>query len=302
MLRLAKKYYLIFPLLALCCAGWGQKLEKVKGEAQIRLDDIGREAALKEVRQQAKLNALENAFGTYVEQETYTEVENGRIYQRIKAENRVKGEWVQTLKESISEDVRKEGGQAQIWVRCKIVGRARKYDKPPIQLEAIPLNRPDKANRTYEFQHKEPFYLYFRSPAAGYLTLYALLDDEKAYRLLPYRNMTGQMASHVPVEADVEYYFFDEESHPRYFPDVSAELVDPMALYTDKQVEFLEIYVVYSPEPFVKPSLDNWSQDNEDYITPKSLDQGAFEGWLSQNKAHSSGFRVKKINLSITRK
>ena len=56
---------------------------------------------------------------------------------------------------------------------------------PKANLEYVILNCPETACRTSNFFDGEQFYLYFKSPVDGYLSVY-IDEGDITYRLLPY--------------------------------------------------------------------------------------------------------------------
>jgi hypothetical protein len=69
-------------------------------------------------------------------------------------------------------------------------------------------------------------------------------------------------------------------------------------MFTDKEIEYNYLYIVFSEEEFVKPVL-NKKKQLEDKQLPKSLISKRFEQWLADNRASISSFQDWKINISI---
>jgi hypothetical protein len=245
--------------------------------------------------QQAKINAIENEFGTYVEQQTDMTLSEGRTSYNIIGTTKVKGDWIKTSSINFSEDLRLEKGtfgkQNVKYIRCTIKGKVRK-SLPRANIDFEILNCPDKACRTTDFVDGEQLYLYFQSPVDGYLSVY-VDEGDITYRLLPYVLMDDDFQSGVFVQSDTEYLFFSEK-----FNAFKSSVVDEIIMFTTKNVEYNSIYVVFAEEKFVKPILAN-KEEVEGRILPKSLSSEEFQKWLSENRVVLDSFQDKKVKISI---
>ena len=68
----------IFLLIIVSTSAISQKVIKTSGEAQVKIEDTWSYNDTKiKVRELAKINAIENVFGTYIEQETNIDIEDG---------------------------------------------------------------------------------------------------------------------------------------------------------------------------------------------------------------------------------
>ena len=100
-----------------------KRLKKVAGTAQIKLEhNSTKDAAYRQVEQLAIVNAIEIAFGTFVEQETNLTVSDGKSRFNIIGTTKVKGEWIETLNKKIDKKQREVEGefgtQQKIWITC----------------------------------------------------------------------------------------------------------------------------------------------------------------------------------------
>ena len=83
-----------------------QKSASTKGTSQVRMEsNMTKEQARDKAEDLAMINAVENAFGTYVEQDADIKVDNGIVSYNIIGTTRVKGEWLRTTKKVFSEDI-----------------------------------------------------------------------------------------------------------------------------------------------------------------------------------------------------
>jgi hypothetical protein len=131
------------------------------------------------------------------------------------------------------------------------------------------------------------------------LSIY-VIENEEAFRLLPYQNMPIHYKNSVPIVADQDYVFFSPYGDNDYFNDFSKHLIDELVMLTDKEEEYVSLYLVFSTEEFTKPSLLNPENDPEDnYETPKSLDSSTLTNWLESNRINNVNFYYRQLKLKI---
>lgn len=285
---------------------FAQEIIETRGEAKgktnssISVDDLKAQ-----LLDQAKINAIANAFGTYVERTTFIDIKDGQTYFNIEGETVVKGEWLKTTySKCFEERVKVKKGRKkeyETWISCSIEGMVREVTNPAISFEAIPLNCPDKLCRTEEFLNGESLYLYFNAAIDGYLSIYAV-EEDKALRLVPYQYMPSRYLNAVPVKADVPYILFSPDKQHGHFEEFNQELVDELVMITDKKQEIMDLYIVYSKNQFLKPQLNEVaSTESNGWLMPKSLAFNSFEDWLQDNRIHSTDFYYKKMTVRISK-
>lgn len=279
-----------FPLAA-------QQTKRSSGTAQVRVEDnMTKEEARRIAEEQAKIDAIVNAFGQYVEQETNVTVQEGRSNFNIIGNVRVKGEWVRTLGEvTFNEETREEKGTfgtvQSLWMTCKIRGVV-KEATPKANIQYRTLNFPDFRSRATTFASGENFYLWFKSPVNGFLSVY-VDDGESVYRLLPYDDMP--VANTVKVEADKAYIFFSRENEHNYF----GNSVDELVLITPKKSELNTLHILFSERDYPKPGLTAGYKTEDGTFLPKSLTLPLFENWLAGNKTSIPDFLDVQVNIEI---
>jgi hypothetical protein len=278
----------------------GQNVESTKGQAQVRVEtNMTKDQCKEQAHELAIINAIENVFGTWAEQQTNIVIKDGRDYYNIVGTTKVKGEWVETTNEEFSETSEtyptKNGKEVVTYITCKIVGKVKK-STPKALIQFLPLNCPDKRCRTNAFYSGESLYLSFRSPVDGFLSVF-LEDEEMVYRLFPYSNQIGKDNSATTVKADHEYILFAND--PKY--NSFQFTADEYELYSVRSFEYNNIYVVFSEEPYQKPVLNNEKiiQDKTGYLLPKSIVPNDFQEWLSYNRAMSHSFLDARISIKI---
>ena len=294
--------FIVFPLVS-----YSQDVVRSGGVAQVRLEDRHSLNETKEMALElAKINAIEKAFGSYVEQDSDVDIENGNPNFKIIGNTRVRGEWLKTLESNFMENTRrvkrrKRKNMDEMWITCEVEGLIREIRKPEVVLEMQPRNCVSDLCRTYDFKNGESFYLTFRTPVDGYLSIYMLQEDEKAYCIFPYQAMKGVYKNAVPVKSDHEYLLFSSHEELTEHEGFSNLLVDELFMHTDREKEFIEMYAVFSTEEYIRPLLDSGlSQINEsDFEVPESLNQSDFVFWLQENRIHDPEFLYKRMIITI---
>ncbi len=294
-------------MILLCTFCLGQQVKVSSGEATTKQEsNMTADQARKEVIALAKINAIENAFGSYIEQDIRNEIKDGQTTFDMVGNVKVKGEWVETLQQPKVEFITRMAKNAdgekipEIWLTCKIKGRIREIVTSLAEFESLPLNRPDKSAVVDRYANGDSFYLFFRSAIEGYLSVYVEFEGN-AYRVLPYGNMSAPYLDAVPVAADKEYLFFHANNKCDYFEGYSYYNIEELQLGTEKESEFNTVYTVFSKRPFTKPVLSDEQKTTDfDLVLPKSIEQTTFDKWLRNNSADDRDFQYKKFRVQIT--
>jgi hypothetical protein len=296
----------VIILLFIACQAFGQQVVETSGEAQVRIEnDMSKEDAMELARQQAMINAIDNAFGSYVEQDSDMFIEEGSADFKIIGHTLVKGDWLKTIREKYKEetlDVKgSKGRETEIWISCKIKGMVREIIKPQINLSYEPRSCLTDLCRTYNFISGAPMYLSFTTPIDGYLSIYIVEDDRMAYRLLPYQEMPDKYLHAIPVKADNEYLFFASDESYDYFEDFSYLMIDEIYLETMKEKEFLDLYVIFSSDKYKKPVLKASENITNAYVLPKKLEESEFMEWLQDSRVYDPEFQYNRITLTVSK-
>jgi hypothetical protein len=300
-----------------------QDVISVDGMASMRVDDnLSWNEAKEQVRQAAKINALEKAFGVYVEQYTRMDMEEGATHFRVIGETRVKGEWLKTTQEVFTEEerpvsrkdrknrflssflglgTRDKHERSEIWITCELKGKTRLVDKPVIGYEFTVQRCIESYCETTDFNLNDPLFLRFRTPVDGYLSIYMVQEDNRAYRLLPYQSMPERYRHSAPVKADVDYVFFSNNEEHDYFEEFSYLLVDELYLDTDNDEEILELFVLFSTDEFNKLNLKDAEENDDQILLPRSSKKELFQEWLADNRIYDPDFSYKRTLLRIKR-
>jgi hypothetical protein len=174
-------------------------------------------------------------------------------------------------------------------VSVEVSGRIREIIKAGIDYVAKVLrNGTEEKYVSSEFFNGDDMYLYFKSPIDGFLNVY-LLDEaaQEVYCLLPYKQ-SGEGSYRI--EHDRPYIFFsakDELSNP--------EIVDEYVMTCNGKVEFNDILILFSPNPFTKANSDETASD---YL-PRQLSYEMFQRWIAKTKKRDIELNNTNIQIKI---
>lgn len=275
----------ILSLILSSLTVFAQKLKTVEGEYTYHApENVTMEQAKRTALDRAMIQALADEFGTIVSQSNAMRVENKNGQTDIDflsiGGSEVKGEWIETLGEP-QYNIRYEGDM--LIVSVKVKGKAREIVSAGIDFQAKVLrNGTDDKFESDQFRSGDDLYLSFISPVSGYLAVYLVDAENQAYCLLPYRNQTDGI---YPVKANQRYMFFNAKDAPQN----ERSYVDEYVMTCSRSSEQNQIYVIFSPNQFVKAT------DNQFNTTlPRELKSEDFQKWLSKCRKHD-----KEMNMRI---
>jgi hypothetical protein len=288
-------FFLIFIVFTI--NSYAQKTIESVGEYSLRIEkNWSEDFATNKAKEKAKINAIENAFGSVVIQgnavyikdiTTGTTSQSDMVFTSI-AEILVNGEWIATLDEKVlfkdSIDYR--------WINVKILGKVRELTKIPFTPDVITLSCNEQKCSTEVFNSGQELIVYFKAPTNGFVTIY-LDDSKRAQRLLPYSK--NNTTNTFEVKADQVYYFFSKE-------DNKQKNVDEIELFTESIMEQNNLYVLFSKNDFDKPLLNApkiQEFDNLNYTLPASMEVTKFQTWLQAIRSFNRTIELKTIFLTI---
>ncbi len=243
--------------------------------------------------QRAQVEAIAETFGTVISRTTATQVSNTQGGDDAHSGVRmvslglsdVRGEWIETIEQSepkISWDP-----DLGMIVSITIKGKIRERVTAEIDFKAVTLrNGTTERSRDNSFYAGDRLYLLFQAPTNGYLTVY-LTDEEQAYCLLPYQS---QYESSMPIERNKEYVFFSIDEAPYNM----KEIVDEYNLTCGKEIELNRLYIIFSPNEFVK-AVDKAG----DGVLPRHLSMADFQRWLGKLRAHDAKVTCRALDIDI---
>ena len=289
---------ILFILLSL--SGYAQKIVHVKGASQVKVENnMTKEQSKEKAENLAIINAIENSFGTYVEQDADIRVDNGSVSYSIIGSTKVKGEWLKTnkieFKDEIQEQINNNKSREKItWISCYIEGEAREI-RQKANLVTSTLRCPMPECETVSFMDSQSFYLFFKSPVDGFLSVFIDEDGETTRRLFPYLNQGNESA--VRINGDKPYILFSNANDLNKF----NARADEIELFTYRSIEYNNIYVVFSPIPYPKPILDDAFLLPDGYTLPKATSSKKFQEWLGDCRVSTPDFQSKRIKISIAK-
>ena len=268
-------------------------LVDVCGEATIELlRNMTIEQAEQMALERAKFKALADAFGTSMSQENITQITNQNdrsdTWFRMYGGSEVKGDWIEYTKKPEYKETTDPKTKIK-FLTATVCGKAREIVGAGIEVTAKVLrNGTEDIFESSEFRNNDDIYLSFRSPVDGFLAVYLIDDNEMAYCLLPYeRDRTGK----VSIEAGKDYVFFSR----KHVDKEEASRVDEYQLYCDKPVEYNRMFIIFSPNEFIKAN----DRQSAAELIPRELPYNAFHSWLSTNRRNDVDMRVDTKTITI---
>lgn len=282
----------IFSLLLSSLTVFAQKMKTVEGEYTYHApENVTMEQAKRTALDRAMIQALADEFGTIVSQSNATRVENKNGQTDIDflsiGGSEVKGEWIETIGEP-QYNIMYEGDM--LIVSVKVKGKAREIVSAGIDFQArILRNGIEDKFESDQFRSGDDLYLSFHSPVSGYLAVYLVDADNQAYCLLPYRNQSDGI---YPVKANQRYLFFNVKEAPQN----ERSYVDEYVMTCRRSSEQNQIYVIFSPNQFVK-ATDNQS----DATFPRELKFEDFQKWLTKCRKHDKEMNLRMMPIVINK-
>jgi hypothetical protein len=182
------------------------------------------------------------------------------------------------------------------WVKVTVKGKAREIVSAGIDFEVAPIRyKADKELATDVFKNGDDFFLYFKSPVDGYLTVFLFdIAAGEAFCLLPYQD-SGKGA--YPIKVNEEYYFFST-NHAQAGEGKVDELV--MTCAEGKPEEYNQLFIVFSPNPYAKKmATTGQKQLTDELVIPSSLEYKDFNKWLMKCQQKDEQMEVRRIPIKI---
>lgn len=281
----------VLSLFTACCLTVSaQKLKTVEAAYTYHApENVSLEQARRTALDRAKIQALADAFGTIVSQYNTTVTENANGLSSVDftsiGGSEVKGEWIETLSEEFDNPVF-EGGM--ITITCRVKGKAREIVSAQLDLQVHVLrNGIEDKFESDRFRSGDDLYLSFQSPLKGFLAVYLVDADRQAFCLLPYQNQDSGI---YPIDANRRYLFF----HAQTAPMEERSLVDEYTMTCERSSEHNHIYVIFSPNSFVK-AVDAHATDG----LPRQLSYEDFNEWLVKQRKHDQQMNVRLFPITI---
>jgi hypothetical protein len=213
------------------------------------------------------------------------------------ADSWVNGEWVEDLQNPITSV---ETIDNEIWIKAIVQGYIRELPPERIDFKVFTTECPKASCETETFNEGDDFYVVFKSPISGYLSIF--LDDplnNTTYMIFPYQAMLD--SSQILMERDKEYILFDPKLKGVSNPSLVDEMI--ISLSNKDQSEINKLFVLFSPKTILqKPQLNarkTYDKENNIFL-PSKMKSEDFQEWVAKirSKFKDVQFSYKYINLN----
>lgn len=287
---------LLFATLPLSVVAKKDDIRHIRYTYEYKSDnpDESQNEALKNAFQRAREKALEKEFGLNVNSinshQSRTTTRDGKTQSSSDnysvSETELRGEWLETIEEKVLQEPVFQNGFWQ--VKVYVEGKAREKSSALPEIRWSLVRHEDDTQPATTFQDGDRFFLRFASPVSGSLCVYLADAAGNVACLLPYGNRKDACQT---IEADREYLFFS---------DKTDKTIPTYNMTCDGETEQNTLYVVFSPNPFVKAATTDASYLSG--MVLRFLPFKNFQRWLDDNRIADKDLVVKKDIITITKK
>ena len=289
---------MLFSWVLPFCAQENSREKSAKGSYTYEIPkSMSYEQACQAALIKAQNDAIAEAFGLSVGEENTIFISNidGKSNTSFHSatQGSVRGVWLADEKAPEFEKFLQDGRD---WVKVTVKGKVREIVNAGIDFEVAPIRyKADKELATDVFKNGDDFFLYFKSPVDGFLTVFLFdITAGEAFCLLPYQD-SGKGA--YPIKFNEEYYFFSPP-HAKADDGKVDELV--MTCAEDKPEEYNQLFIVFSPNPYAKKmATSEQKQLTDELMTPSSLEYKDFNKWLMRCQQKDEQMEVRRIPIKI---
>lgn len=295
------KIYIFLILFLICLSAMAQQVKTIEGYARMEQPDDKTAAEIKaKVVERAKIDALIATFGTNISENNISIFFNDDYKSSSSfymfGESDLRGTWIRDIIQP-----RIEGhmeGNKIIW-EAWVKGEAREIIRAKVKFHWKLL-----ANGTSDHQQVEKlydgdaFYVKFCSPVKGYLMIFMADDGGTVSCVLP-----EEGEDYCTVEANKWLLFYNVPENPE--KSWVATLAD------DRQVEYDQLYVVFSPNKIAPPiresNVDNsdlkqYASDGYKYSHLSELSFSDFQKYLGKLLTMDSDVQCEKMLVEIKKR
>lgn len=287
---MVKKYLCCFICIvfSICC--FSQKIKTVDGEyTYVVPENVNLDKAKYIALERLKIQLIEEEFGATVSQSNSTLVKNSNGKSDVDfvsiGGSEVNGEWIETIG-TPRYNIYYEKDMLVVSVKAK--GRIREIISTAVDVKSLVLrNGIEDRFESDTFKSGDDLYISFQSPTNGYLVVYLVDTEQRAFCLLPYQNMKEGFFN---VEANKRYVLFSTQT-------AASELkpyVDEYTMTCTHDQEINQLYVIFSTSPFVKAIDDKLEKE-----LPRELSNEDFQKWLVKYRTRDTNMVVKKTTITI---
>ena len=287
---MVKKYLCCFICIvfSICC--FSQTIKTVDGEyTYVVPENVNLDKAKYIALERLKIQLIEEEFGATVSQSNSTLVKNNNGKSDVDfvliGGSEVNGEWIETIG-TPRYNIYYENNMLVVSVKAK--GRIREIISTAVDVKSLVLrNGIEDRFESDTFKSGDDLYISFQSPTNGYLVVYLVDTEQRAFCLLPYQNMKEGFFN---VEANKRYVLFSTQT-------AASELkpyVDEYTMTCTHDQEINQLYVIFSTSPFVKAIDDKLEKE-----LPRELSNEDFQKWLAKYRTRDTNMVVKKTTITI---
>lgn len=287
---MVKKYLCCFICIvfSICC--FSQKIKTVDGEyTYVVPENVNLDKAKYIALERLKIQLIEEEFGSTVSQSNSTLVKNNNGKSDVDfvsiGGSEVNGEWIETIG-TPRYNIYYEKEMLVVSVKAK--GRIREIISTAVDVKSLVLrNGIEDRFESDTFKSGDDLYISFQSPTNGYLVVYLVDTEQRAFCLLPYQNMKEGFFN---VEANKRYVLFSTQT-------AASEIkpyVDEYTMTCTHDQEINQLYVIFSTSPFVKAIDDKLEKE-----LPRELSNEDFQKWLAKYRTRDTNMVVKKTTITI---
>lgn len=286
-------YLLVLGVALAALQASAASVKKVTGQYTYYGDQNDSPAmAKKKALEGARLKAIESEFGTIVSQDILQADRVGGKGETNKfmalSATEVKGEWI--ADDGAPEYTVALDGQQNLVVTCRIQGQAKPLTNEAVEFEAVALRGgTTRQHASTEYHNGDDLKMYFTAPTDGTLAVFMLDESGEVLKMLPY---IGDSRPEVTAKKNFDYILFDDSKA------ASKEMGEPqeLVLGATDGVEFLKLYVIFSPNSFSTPMMNR--ADGDKHVLPW-LTEEKFSQWLVKARRTDPKMGVKQINLKV---
>lgn len=287
---MVKKYLCCFICIvfSICC--FSQTIKTVDGEyTYVVPENVNLDKAKYIALERLKIQLIEEEFGATVSQSNSTLIKNNNGKSDVDfvliGGSEVNGEWIETIG-TPRYNIYYEKDMLIMSVKAK--GRIREIISTAVDVKSLVLrNGIEDRFESDTFKSGDDLYISFQSPTNGYLVVYLVDTEQRAFCLLPYQNMKEGFFN---VEANKRYVLFSTQT-------AASELkpyVDEYTMTCTHDQEINQLYVIFSTSPFVKAIDDKLEKE-----LPRELSNEDFQKWLAKYRTRDTNMVVKKTTITI---
>ena len=287
---MVKKYLCCFICIvfSICC--FSQKIKTVDGEyTYVVPENVNLDKAKYIALERLKIQLIEEEFGATVSQSNSTLIINNNGKSDVDfvliGGSEVNGEWIETIG-TPRYNIYYEKDMLIVSVKAK--GRIREIISTAVDVKSLVLrNGIEDRFESDTFKSGDDLYISFQSPTNGYLVVYLVDTEQRAFCLLPYQNMKEGFFN---VEANKRYVLFSTQT-------AASELkpyVDEYTMTCTHDQEINQLFVIFSTSPFVKAIDDKLEKE-----LPRELSNEDFQKWLAKYRTRDTNMVVKKTTITI---